>query len=177
MRINWNNREKTFEVEFAQQFWASDLAVAKKAGFITTGPPAWKWFTQKVKPLNYLRKHRPDSGLTIMEDALKEYTRLNEDSERNAEIKKKLADAKKELVEQKIIAEESEPCPDIPDGQEFGYFHVEPRISEIRVGFVAPEWTGPYCIMCHGQVYMWEMNNPPVCIWCEIALDKEAKVA
>ena len=161
MRLKWNSREKCFEAEF--QDFQADLAAVKSAGFKTTGPPGWTWYTPKVAVLDKLRKNRPASGLTILEDALVEYQRL-----KRAEEEKKALLA--ELKEKRVVKKES--CTPIPEGQIFGYNEVEDCKPVIRVGYVAPIWDGPVCRFCGAPVYFYELLDPPTCIYCEIKLDE-----
>lgn len=163
MRLTWNPKEYCFEAEF--QDFQNDLAAVKAAGFKTTGPPDWKWFTFKPAVLEKLRKNRPPSGLTIMQDALDQFTRLRkEDADRIA----LLAELKKSKKAVKKPEAKLEP---LLEGQEFGYNCVEDVKTTFRIGYVAPEWTGLSCHICAGPVYMYEKQEPPTCLWCEKVLD------
>jgi hypothetical protein len=168
MRLKWNPAESCFEAEF--QDFQGDLAAVKAAGFRTTGAPGWVWYTLKAEVLDKLRKNRPASGLTIIEDALVEYNRLKEQESKKAAL----------LAELKVEKKKTEPKETkayvVPEGQEFGYNSVEDSDKRIRIGYVAPEFTGPRCVVCKGEVYFYEMQEPPTCLSCEVMLDKQEEL-
>jgi hypothetical protein len=168
MRIIWNQKESCFEAEF--QDFQGDLAAVKAAGFRTTGAPGWVWYTLKVEALDKLRKNRPASGLTILEDALVEYNRLKEQETKKAALLAELKAAKKktEPKETKVFV--------VPHGQEFGYNCVEDSDKKIRIGYVPPEFTGPRCVVCNDEVYFYELQEPPTCLSCELELDKQPEL-
>jgi hypothetical protein len=100
--ISWNSREHCFEAQFAPgDQWAADQQLAKDAGFRTTGAPNWRWQAQTVKPLNYLKEHRPPE-LTITTEALGHYTRLQKMHETNEAVLAPLKAAKKEAQKKKV---------------------------------------------------------------------------
>ena len=94
MNIRYNQILRRFEAEFSADF-GGDLAAVKVAGFHTDGPPAWAWWTDKIKVLNSLREHKPESGLTINQDAWEVYESLTKMDTKNTEVKQQFAEAKK----------------------------------------------------------------------------------
>ena len=169
MRLKWNPSESSFEAEF--QDFQGDLAAVKAAGFKTTGAPGWVWYTQKVGPLDKLRKNRPASGLTILEDALAEYNRLKIEEDKKTALLAELKAAKKESKVDKPGKVEP-----VPEGQEFGYNCVADTEKTIRIGYVPPVWTGPRCVVCDDPVRFYELQEPPTCLSCEIALEKQPEL-
>lgn len=163
MRLIWNPKEFCFEAEF--QDFQNDLDAVKAAGFKTTGPPDWKWFTFKIAVLEKLRKHRPLSGLTILEDALEHYKRLRKEEDVRAALLAELKQKKKHKPPEKLGDYA------VPEGQEFGYNCVEDIEPTVRIGYIPPVWAGPNCHICNGRVDFYELQSPPTCLYCEKQLD------
>lgn len=166
LRLTWNPAEHRFEAEF--QDFQNDLDCVKLAGFKTTGPPEWTWYTSKIPVLEKLRKNKPPSGLTILLDALDQYKRLRKEEDDRLALLAELKKAKKAVVESNKPVATSEP---LKEGQEFGYNYVKDVERTIYIGYVAPEWTGLRCYICNASVLVFELQNPPTCMWCEIQLD------
>ena len=167
MRLKWNPAEACFEAEF--QDFQGDLESVKAAGFKTSGPPSWTWYTNKIAVLENLRANRPASGLTILTDALVEYKRIKADADAVTALMAELKAAKKII---KRLKQNDGVVIEIPDGAEFGYNCVADSEPTVYVGYVAPTWTGPVCHICRSPVYFYELQNPPTCLSCEIRLDK-----
>jgi hypothetical protein len=162
MKIIWNIAEACFEVQFHD--FNVDLEAVKKAGFRTTGPPEWKWYTDKISPLDKLRKNRPASGLSIMQDALDQYTRLKEQDDKKKALLAELKEAKKGEPKRAekgytVLCEEG-----------FGYMPVEPS-DPTKLPYTPPVWTGPICRICSSPVYFYEDQKNKICLYCELQLD------
>lgn len=170
MRLKWNPGMSYFEAEF--QDFQTDLDAVKAAGFKTTGSPDWIWHTQKIGPLDKLRKNRPASGLTILEDALVEYKRIKAQEESKAALLAELKAAKK-AIKKKVEPEAQEP---LAEGEYFKSFCVPDSEPTIYIGHIAPPYTGPQCVVCKGPVYFFELQSPPTCMWCEIQLDNSEEL-
>ena len=184
MNIRYNSGN--FEAEFSTDF-QGDLAAVKAAGFRTSGPPQWIWYTNKLSVLNKLRENKPASGLSITEDAYSSYLQLSEIEAKNAEVRAKFAPIKaeqdkakkerkkKEIKEQNYVTVVIPPKP----GQDFDYIGAEdlPSRPPYKHKFTPDVHTGPFCMSCSDPVYFYELQNPPVCLWCEvngkIVLDKQ----
>lgn len=165
MKLKWNPVDYCFEAEFHD--FHADLQAVKSAGFKTTGAPDWVWYTPKTGPLDKLRKNRPASGLTILEDALAQYNRIKAEETTKAALLAELKAAKK-------LVKRDDPVGAIPDGQEFGYNDVPGAEDKmIRIGYIPPAWTGPVCIICKDPVRFYELQEPPTCLSCEVALDNQ----
>ncbi len=184
MNLRYNQTLRRFEAEFSTDF-AGDLAAVKTAGFRTDGPPVWAWWTDKIKALNALREHRPESGLSINQDALEVYETLTKMAEKNAEVKKQFAETRKKVKKEQVQQEQEEETLKIfaiPEGkmwigpEDFPY--KSPFISEI---VPIPSPPSLRCSNCGEPVYFYEQQDPPLCLWCEIknskkVLDKESKL-
>lgn len=168
MKLKWNPTEYCFEAEF--QDFQNDLAAVKAAGFKTSGPPQWTWYTGKAGPLDKLKKNRPASGLTITDEAFEQYTRLKEEENKKAALLAELKAAKK------AKPVEDSPVEPVPAGQEFGYNCVPDVEKTIHIGYIPPVWTGPVCFVCKDYVYFYERQEPPTCLTCEIMLDNEPEL-
>lgn len=173
MNIAWSQSMRAFIAEFSSDF-QGDLSAIKAAGFRTFGPPAWVWYAPSsgIKTLNKLRENRPASGLTISEEALAIYKPLAEQEARKAELKKQFSvlekKAKKERKDKEQEAATSALL-NIPEGQIWiGPEDLPPKplfISELPVP--APH-KGPWCHVCGQPVYLYELQQPPTCLWCEL---------
>lgn len=168
MKLVWNPKEACFEAVF--QDFQNDLNAVKAAGFKTTGPPEWKWFTLKISPLDKLKKNRPASGLTILEDALVEYNRIKEEDAGKAALLAELKAAKK--ANKRAKKDDLSGYAMCPEG--FMCVCVEPvklGSDRNRFNYVPPEWTGSHCFICKDTVYPYERQEPATCIYCEIVVD------
>src|SRR5208337_2682462 len=105
MNIRYNQTLRRFEAEFSADF-GGDLAAVKTAGFRTDGPPAWAWHTDKIKVLNSLREHRPESGLSINDDAWNVYESLTKMAEKNEKVKKEQVQEEQEKIAEPFIVPE-----------------------------------------------------------------------
>jgi hypothetical protein len=163
MRLIWNSKEGCFEAEF--QNFQTDLDAVKAAGFKTTGPPEWKWYTCKIEPLDKLRENRPASGLTILEDALDAYNRIKREKAAKDALLAELKAAKKENPNSTGIKLIYEMC-------EQGFKCVQVEGAGIgKAEYVPLVWSGPRCVICKDPVYFYEKQEPPTCGWCEGQLD------
>ena len=112
MRIVWNTDTVCFELEFDRGNFQGDLDTAKAAGFRTSGPPAWTWFSPSTKALKALQANRPSEGLTISDEALKIFKSKCASEDEAARIKKMYSDAKAkaagELTEDEKAAKRAE---------------------------------------------------------------------
>src|SRR5580692_4600744 len=98
MRIVWNPKDFCFELEFDKANFHDDLDKAKSAGFKTTGPPHWIWYSNGIKALKILRENKPASGLTITDEARGEFDRLSLEWDKKEELAKYARDVKARLA-------------------------------------------------------------------------------
>jgi len=163
-----------FIAQFSTDF-NGDLNAVKTAGFRTTGPPQWFWYTSKLVALNKLRENKPVSGLTISEEAYTAYMRLSEIEARNAEarklfapIKEKQAKAKKERKKQEL-KDRTYTTIVIPEkpGQDYDHIGAEdlPPIPPRENAYVPPPPPTTVCFMCLQPTYFYELAD--LCLWCE----------
>lgn len=170
MNIRWNPSERRFEAEFSSDF-QGDLEAVKLSKFHTSGPPNWIWYAPPpgLKALSRLRLNRPASGLTINEDALAIYQPMAVQEEKNAEIKKQLADIKKKRKkEEKEIAKSDW----LPPGKEYitaeDLLPSPPFIPNYPVSKIEPIGI---CQVCQGPTYGWP-DLEYICLWCEKQRDE-----
>jgi hypothetical protein len=152
--ILWDSKNQSFNARFKD--FRNDLDSVKLAGFKTTGPPDWIWYTQKIKPLKYLKKHRPASGLEITQEALEKFQELSDREEKNDNLRKKLKKEKQKVKKTRNLDEQIYQLnrPKQPDFQYTKYKPLDPP-KEL-------------CIFCHDPVYQYEVLEPlPVCLWCQ----------
>ena len=172
MNIRYNQILRRFEAEFSADF-GGDLAAVKVAGFHTDGPPAWAWWTDKIKVLNSLREHKPESGLTINQDAWEVYESLTKMDTKNTEVKQQFAEAKKKAKKEQAV-EEQEKIADpfiIPEGKIWlGPEDFPPKLPYISVLPSPPPHPFLRCSNCGEPVYFYEKQNPPTCLLCEIKI-------
>jgi len=173
MNIRWDTTESVFVAEFSSDF-AGDLDAVKTAGFRTFGPPAWIWYAPSpgIKALNRLREKRPASGLTITPEALEVYKPLAFAEEQNAIVRKQLTEAKKQLRKRRIESEREEITSTAFTGltEEKWWIGAEdlPPWSPIAAKAASEAiWEGPRCILCTQPIYQYELQSPPMCLWCE----------
>lgn len=174
--MNIRHNSGSFEAEFTTDFHG-DLAAVKAAGFRTTGPPSWTWWTTKLTVLNKLRENKPASGLTIAEDAYQAYLRLSEIEAKNAEVRKQFAPIKAEQDKVKKERKKKEIHDliyievKIPSklGSDFDYIGAEdlPPTAPFEFKNPIPAHLGPWCHVCVAPVYFYELQNPPTCLFCE----------
>jgi hypothetical protein len=158
MRIIWNDTENIFIAEFSSDFWG-DLNAVKAAGFRTTGAPNWIWYTSKIKVLDYLRNHKPNSGLTITEQAFEKYNSLKQQSEKKRELKKIFEREKKQI--NKTSFENTYLDPELG----ITCLVVEPKIQNYTSRFIRPPSPKDRCSVCGEPVYFYEY--PDACLWCK----------
>ena len=160
MRISWN---AGFQVEFSQAHWQEDLDTAKAAGFRTEGPPAWIWKTQKASVLNALKELKPKSGLTITPEALEKYKSLNERETKNAELKKNLKKALKDLKKE---ADKNDPTT-LYDYTAKGYIVASdlPPLPPFVSTHPQPIPPKEKCMICDDPLYFYERED--ICLHCE----------
>jgi len=166
MRITWNTAENRFQIEVDHATLRDDVDSVKTAGFRTTGPPQWVWYTNKISSLESLRKNPPKSGLTITELALEKYKFLKEQAEKKAEVKRAFEQEMK-------AAEERAPSkwPQYKDPETgITCFIVEPAAESFVWKYVAPEPPPQTCFICGSPLYMFDLDD--ICLWCE-KKDKE----
>lgn len=169
MNIAYNSANGRFEAQFSADF-AGDLAAVKAAKFRCDGPPSWQWWTVKLAPLNYLREHKPASGLTITEGAFAQYTQLTELEATNARVRAQFAPIKAEQTKAKInrrklaIEERTYTKVEVP---EKGYIGREdlPPLPPLDNPFVRPAPPPTTCFVCSEPTYFYEL--PDLCLWCE----------
>jgi len=175
MNIRYNQTLRRFEAEFSADF-GGDLAAVKTAGFRTDGPPAWAWYTDKIKVLNSLREHRPESGLSINDDAWNVYESLTKMAEKNEEVKKQFAEVKKK-VRKEQVQEEQEKIAEpfiVPEGKIWiGPEDLPSKPLFISVMDPIPPHPDLKCHVCGEPVYPFELQWPPTCLWCEAQKDKK----
>jgi hypothetical protein len=170
VRILWDNSEKRFQAELTQgDSWRDDMEYVKGAGFRTTGPPHWIWYTGKIEVLNKLRKHRPKSGLMITEQALEQFNLLKKKFDEKAELKKtfsKATKAAKKASKDPEISGMVELC--IPDK---GYLDASdfPVLLSTRA-YIPPPGPKETCLICEDPLYQYERHL--ICLFCEKELDK-----
>ena len=159
MRIVWDVAENQFlaEISLTTEHWQADVESVKAAGFRTSGPPQWTWFTQKIAPLDYLKKNSPKSGLTITELALQKYQFLKQQSDQKKQLKKQFTKAAEELRpsnwKEYIDPETGIVCKEIPPADEpFVWKYTPPAPPEV------------YCFICGDVLYSYEY--PDTCLWC-----------
>lgn len=169
MNIRYNQTLRRFEAEFSADF-GGDLTAVKAAGFRTDGPPVWIWWTDKIKILNGLREHKPESGLTINQDAWEVYESLAKMDAKNVEVKQQFAEVKKK-VKKEQTQEEQEKIAEpfiIPEGKLWlGLEDFSPKPPFISVLPAPPPHPTLLCHICHEPVFFYEKQNPPTCLWCE----------
>lgn len=174
MNIRWNITEKRFEAEFVD--FQGDLATVKAAGFKTSGPPEWLWFTTNVVVLNKLRKNRPASDLEIYPEALAIYNTLNEQFEQTKKIKKELARQRLLARQQKI----SQPEPVLDETGEIDWSKTKwwigkedlPAPPEFKFSVAITPPPDLKCRDCGSPVYDFEYPEIPQCLWCNKLADE-----
>lgn len=187
MQIIWNTKDFCWELIFDRNNFQNNLDCAKGAGFKTTGPPSWIWYTEKVKVLKAIRENRPTEGLTITEEARKEFNdRVIEEDKKEA-VMKYARDVKARLAgkptedERKAKREEREKARTAKGKgpvvkkvrQARGGAHIPKEVVKYEPSnkpkFVPPPPPTTLCIFCGDPVYeIYEKIDPlPICIWCE----------
>jgi hypothetical protein len=168
MNIVWDSSAREFVAEFDD--FHGDLEAVKAAGFRTTGPPEWRWHAPSpgIKALNRLRQNRPASGLTISPEALEVYKPLAEIEAKNDAVRKQLAEQKKKVKKEQ---RESAKCDWLPVGKEYLEASDLPPMPPMERTYVPPPPPDLKCRECNQPIYMYEQQNPPLCLWCEKELD------
>lgn len=193
MRIIWNQKEGSFDLEFDKNNWASDLEYAKAAKFKTTGPPDWTWYAVKTTPLSCLRENRPPSGLIITEEALAKYNEKKAEEDKTAAIVKEFKDTKARLEgkpteDEKAEKRKKQEEARIASGKPKKVKQARggsarsprdestPRVDTPIFKYVPPPPPETKCIYCLFPVYSYEKLEPlPVCLWCEKTIaDKQS---
>lgn len=176
MNIRFNTVLRRYEAEFTTDFHG-DLAAVKAAGFKTDGPPAWIWYTAKLKALNALRANKPASGLSITEEAYQTYTRQSEMETKNAAAKAQFAEHdKKAKKERKQQAQEEATTSllNIPEGSIWvGPENLPPKPPFVSILEPPKPLEGPSCVVCGQPVCFYEQQEPPMCLWCEKSFEKK----
>jgi hypothetical protein len=164
VRIIWNTETKAFQaVLTAGEQWQSDLEAVKLAGFKTTGPPAWQWYTTKPSVLNKLRDNKPKSGLTLTEVALEQYKPLNEKEQQVLALKKQFQKEKKAAEKQSLDSSISGMVEVvIPDK---GYIDASdlPASGWKHKFDITPMHSIDKCIICEDPLAFYEQT---ICLWC-----------
>lgn len=170
MRIVWDARESCFETLFASgEQWAADQQLAKDAGFKTNGAEGgWRWFANTVKPLNYLKEHRPVE-LAISTDALNHYQRLQAMHEANEAVLAPLREIKKQTrkrqVKEKREGEKFKLI--VPEKGYIGAEDLPPLKIELHC-YPKPAPFDVFCSVCQaGLDDIWDDRVFRVCLYCE----------
>ncbi len=170
MHLKWSQFERRFEAELSHNNFQEDLEGVKAAGFKSTGPPTWVWYSLKAMPLKWLRENRPPV-LTIEAGARTEYERLLPVEENNARLKTELQAHKKAL--KKTLDREKR------QGElitlvipEKGYISAEdlPPMLPSEKQYVPPPPPNVLCFVCRSPVYPYEYTEGienPACLWCQ----------
>ena len=183
MRISWNPIQLCFELTFGD--FKTDLELAKAAGFQTSGPPQWIWYTTKSKVLKKLKELRPE-GIVIAQDALEMFKAVCVEEDKRAETKRIVADLKAKAAGKPTQAEKEAKRKEreaVRVAKGLGPIERKPRqarggmraeaINEIKyevpyIAFVPPAAPHTRCIFCSEPVYYYEKTDPlPICLWCE----------
>jgi len=164
MNIRYNQTLRRFEAEFSADF-GGDLAAVKTAGFRTDGPPAWAWYTDKIKVLNSLREHRPESGLSINDDAWNVYESLTKMAEKNEEVKKAAKALEKERKKESENKAKEETAEEVFGEKTYITKDDLPPMPPSENRFTPPQPPKECCFVCGEPLYFYEL--PDVCIWCE----------
>ena len=153
-----------------------DLESAKAAGFQTSGPPQWVWYTTKSKVLKKLKELRPE-GIVIAQDALEIFKAICVEEDKRAETKRIVADLKakaagKPTQAEKDVKRATREAARAAKG--LGPIEKKPRqarggmraeaINEIKyevpyVAFVPPAAPSIRCIFCSDPVYYYEKTE------------------
>jgi len=163
MRIIWNNNR--FEAEFAQNEFRADLDAAKSAGFKTTGPPDWVWYTDKSSVVDKLRKNRPPT-LAVTELALQKFQQLSQIDSQKQQIREQFKQAnKQDKTKSKDPSISGLVEITIP---EKGYLDSSdyPPL-ETKHEFSIPKPPSERCMMCDDPLYL--IDYPNVCLWCSLS--------
>jgi len=179
VRIIYNQIQNLFIAEFSSDF-AGDLAAVKAAGFRTFGAPLWVWYAPPpgIKALNYLREHRPASDLTISDEAYAVYEPLAAVWAKNEEIKQALAEAKKQAKKERVEVEQEEATTAvfaIPEGKMWIGPEDLPPKPPFESDFKRPKPPVLKCSICGQPIFFYELQQPPMCLFCEKSLDKASK--
>jgi len=187
MQIYWNAKDHCFELNFDRSNFQDNLDKAKGAGFKTTGPPQWVWYTDKIKVLKKLRENKPAEGLTITDEARKEFDSRLIEEDKKEEVLKWARDQKARLAglptedEKKAKREERErkridagkgPIVRKPRQARSGgrVERVEVKYEPMAYNkFIPPPPPSILCLYCKDPVYeKYEKVDPlPICLWCE----------
>lgn len=190
MRITWNPTESAFELEFDRSNFQNDLSAAKAAKFKTTGPPDWRWYTQKIANLKSLQLNRP-AILTITPDALRQFTEQSRQQDEVDRLRKLFEDGKaraegKPTSDEKAVKKAERLAKHLASGKTAkpkpkkkpAARYTDPEGIKYDVKYVP--WKPPAppdarCHFCKDPVYeIFEFAEIPVCLWCEkITLDKQ----
>lgn len=155
MKIFWDPENLWFRLELGTESFKTDLDLAKAAGFRTTGPPNWIWYTQGLKVLKALKKVHPDP-IPISTEALQKYKDFQEAEDRKAETKKIVKELKAKLTV---------PVVEIEDEI---WIRVEPKPFVRTNVYRPPAPPEIRCTFCGDPVYDYERLEPvPICLWCE----------
>jgi hypothetical protein len=154
MKIAWNETQNHFRIEITFQ----DIEVVKAAGFKTTGPPNWEWYTTKIAPLAYLKKNKIQ--VTITELALQKYKILSEQEEQKQAIRKQYKQARKQADKDRGVGTIELVIP------EKGYIDISdlPPKPLLYTPFVRPPAPEVYCLVCGDPLYQYDYED--ICIWC-----------
>jgi hypothetical protein len=169
MNLRWNPDLRRFEAEFGTDF-RIEQPLTKAAGFKTTGPPSWVWYSIKAAPLTKLREDKPPV-LTISPEARAEYTRLKEVEDRNVATKAQLAAHTKELKKKLKLDKQDTMKPDEYMDEVLGFVccrvlpkPAPPVSSYDKVKIIPTE----RCVVCKEYLFEYEYSptGPKVCMWC-----------
>jgi hypothetical protein len=169
LRIVWNSAENRFEAQFDTQSWQACKDAVQTAGFHTTGPPAWVWFSIRSIALTRLRENKPPSGLTITPEALEKYKTLKAQDDANLAVKVAYKKVRKELKKEQQLNTLPKLKLYFEPSVGFECVQVEPRKSTFVLPYVPPPPT-LLCHLCQTPVYEYECQEPvPLCLDCEFS--------
>ncbi len=161
MIISYNKTERRFEAQFSD--FQNDLQAVKNAGFKTTGAiGGWVWWTSKIPVLEKLRANKPPGGLQITPDAYDVYAPLALQEQQNAEVRKQLAQARRQANKAKNSSNW------LPDGKEYLSQEDLPPIPPLERNYTPPPPPDVLCSCCGEPVYFYELQGVfPLCLFCE----------
>jgi hypothetical protein len=170
MNIRWNAAESRFEAEFSSDF-TGDLEAVKIAKFHTDGPPSWVWYAPPpgIAALNRLRLNRPASGLTITPEALAVFEPLAQQEIKNAEIRKQLAEQRKQAKKKQspksnwlLPGKEYLGAEDLPAAPPFVPLYTVSKIAPVGA-----------CRVCKDPTFGWP-DLIDLCLYCEKQIGEES---
>jgi hypothetical protein len=182
--ITYNPNEHRFELVLQSGApWQAEMQLAQSAGFKCDGPPSWTWATMKALTVAKLKENRP-AILEITPQALEEFNKLISQEQENQKIIDQVKELKKEQrkreKKQERIEELLTSIPTYWQGKdEIGVEDLPQSVIErarkreiVLDKSITPDLK---CQYCHEPIYYYETQEPPTCIWCEVAYDEFQK--